>query len=559
MEYFFGIIILLGALIFFHELGHFLVAKYSGVKVEVFSLGFGTKIIRKKIGETQYCLSLIPLGGYVKLYGEDPTTPITGRDAKRSFSNQPVSKRIAIAAAGPIFNILFAILVYFIIEVGGIEKVIVPVLIDVQEGFAAWEAGLRSGDKILRVNEKEVVGWEKDFLDEIAKHPGQPVAISYLRSGETRQTTVVPERDEAWNLFCEKETIGILKGAEVRGVSPIIGITNPNSWAGKASFQTGDRVLAINGVNIGYWHQVKDFISSLSKQDLQFHVQRGEQELHIILPMISLKDLDPRKKELFVGLHSYEFFARTPFKSETAGFKAGLKMGDRFVSVNNEEIKSWDEFRDKVQKFGGEPGYFNLTYDRGGDLYTIQVFPEKTTQSAHPCEQEKGVYHIGITIDVANIYTPLKLESYRERNPIKALYSSLSKSVFMMYLVGKSVVKMIQGKISMKSMGGPILIGKIAGDNLKQGLLPFLALLAAISINLAILNLLPIPVLDGGHLLFFFYEAIFRRRPTEKALEVANRLGLVVILGLVVLAFYNDLSRYWSHIVGFLKSVAGLI
>src|SRR3989344_1879981 len=243
MEYFFGIIILLGALIFFHEFGHFIISKWCGVKVEVFSLGFGPKILKKKIGETEYCLSIIPLGGYVKLYGEDPTESVTGRDAKRSFSNQHVSKRIAIAAAGPGFNILFAILVYFIIEVGGLEKVISPYLAYVKPGSPSWEAGLRSGDKIVEANGKRVVRWQEDFLTEIGKQAGNPVALTYVRKGQTLKTQVVADKEDGWNLFCEKIEVGVLKGVSIRAAAPVVGITDQDSLAAQAGLQTGDEIL----------------------------------------------------------------------------------------------------------------------------------------------------------------------------------------------------------------------------------------------------------------------------------------------------------------------------
>ncbi len=562
MEYLIGIIILLGALIFFHELGHFLVAKYFKVRVEVFSLGFGKKILKKRIGETEYCLSLIPLGGYVKLYGEDPTKVVTGRDANRSFSNQPVWNRIAIAAAGPTSNILFAIFVYFVIEVGGFEKIIVPYLANVQEGGAAWEAGLRSGDKILRVNQKEILRWEEDFLTEIAKYPEQAVEISYLRKegggSEIRKLTLTPKSDEAWNLFCEKIKVGVLDDISVRAAAPVIGITNPKSLGGEAGFETKDRIISLNGVKITYWHELKLYLLNITQAHLHFKIERSGKvlDLKLVLPSQYFTQ-DLKGKEEMLGLYSYEFFVKEAFPPGTAGNEADLRVGDRLISMNNENIQSWEDFRKNVQKYGRDPGYFSLSFDRGGELHSVKISP-KITKSDHPCEQDKNMYQIGIAIDVRNLYSPLKLETYRQWNPIKAVYSATKKSFFMMYVVVKSLVKMIQGKVSVKSMGGPILIGKVAGDHLKQGLLSFLSLLAAISINLAVLNFLPIPILDGGHLFFFFCEVIFRRRPSEKILELANRAGLTIILALIVLAFYNDISRYWTGIVGFLKKLLGV-
>jgi len=559
MEYVFGIVILLGVLVFFHELGHFLVAKAFNVKVEVFSLGFGPKLIKKKVGETEYCISLIPLGGYVKLFGEDPTRTLTGRDAKRSFSNQNVWKRIAIAAAGPGFNIIFAIGVYFVIEVGGLEKLIVPYLADVAPDSQAWSAGLRPGDKILTVNQKEVFGWQKGVLSEIAKHPGKRIPITYLRKGEQYATTVDLGTEKRWSMLCEKEDVGVLAGASVRAAAAVIGVTDPKSLAAKMGFKTGDRIVSLNGVEIDYWHQLKDYLQNIAQSDLNFKV------LRIDAPVDIRASLPPEyfmltgdQKQRFLGMYSYEFFVRSPFSEATAGHEAGLKVGDRLIELNGDPLKNWEEFREKVQTYGRDPGHFKLTYDRGGEITTVRVSPKSVKGQFHPCEKEDDVYQIGIMLDMNNIYPPLQLVPYQQKNPFKAVYSATGKTFFMTTLIIKSVVAMFQGRVSVKSMGGPILIGKVAGDYLKQGILPFLALMAAISVNLAILNLLPIPVLDGGHLFFFFYEVIFRRRLSERVMEYANRAGLVFILCLVVLSFYNDISRYWSGIVSFFRNAFGV-
>lgn len=557
MEYIFGIIILLGALVFFHELGHFLIAKYCGVKVEVFSLGFGSKLVKKQIGETEYCLSLIPLGGYVKLFGEDPARPVTGEEARRSFSNQPVGKRFAIAAAGPVFNIIFAIAVYFIIDVSGLEKVIVPHFADVQADSLAWQSGLRSGDTITHVNGRSIERYDQ-FLSALAQNPGKEVSLTGNRRNQPFELKALLQSEEHWNMFCEKERIGVLSGASIVAPQAVLGITNPYSWAGQAGFKNGDKVLALNGVAVQYWHQLKDYLKNSTQRELVFRVERDGKEilLHLSFPAEYFM-LTPEQKERFLGFYSYEFFVTEDFREGAPGQKAGLKTGDRLVALNDVEIKSWDEFRENVQAYGKNPGYFSLTYERLGQMSKVQIHPIKTKGSLHPCEEGNDFYQIGIVIDRSSDAPP-KVQTHREANPFKALYSATSKSFYMMFVVFKSIGKMIQGKVSLKSMGGPILIGKIAGDQLRQGLYPFLALLAVISLNLAVLNLLPIPVLDGGHLLFFTIEAIFRRPLSQKALGFANRAGLAIILGLVVLSFYNDISRYWTGIVGFLKRVIGI-
>ena len=210
-----------------------------------------------------------------------------------------------------------------------------------------------------------------------------------------------------------------------------------------------------------------------------------------------------------------------------------------------------------IQTYGKNTGSFYLTYDRGGALNKVQVFPTKTV-APHPCGGEQETYQVGMMLDTEKTYVPLKLEKYQELNPAKALYSATGKSFGLGWMIFKSVGKMLQGKVPLKAMGGPILIGKIAGDHLKQGVAPFLALLAMISINLAVLNLLPIPVLDGGHLFFFVCELVRGRPLSNKVLELANRAGLAVILGLLILVFYNDISRYWAGILSFLKKISGI-
>lgn len=560
MEYLFGVIILLGALIFFHEFGHFIVAKLCGVRVEVFSLGFGTKLIKKKIGHTEYCLSLIPLGGYVKLYGEDPTEPVK-TDAKHSFSKQPVSRRIAIAAAGPLFNFGFAILVFFVMEVGGLEKVVAPTVAHVTPGSQAWELGLRPNDRVVKVNSGSHIRRYEEFLAEVARAHRQSKAVSLTvqRKEEVFTTaSFTPQTEKEWNMYCEQEDRGVLKGVSILTANTTVGLTDPKSWGMQKGFQNGDQVISLNGVPVETWSELHDYMLNIAQDALHFKVRRGKEEIAIDMqlpPEYFL--LTPPQKERFLGLHSYEFFIKQDFKEETAGHRAGLKIGDRLVAINDHPMGHWDEFREMIQTYGKNPGSFYLTYDRGGALNKVQVFPIKTV-APHPCGGEQETYQVGMILDTEKTYVPLKLEKVQELNPAKALYSATEKSFGLAWMIFKSVGKMLQGKVPLKAMGGPILIGKIAGDYLKQGVAPFLALLAMISINLAVLNLLPIPVLDGGHLLFFVCELIRGRPLSNKVLELANRAGLAVILGLLILVFYNDISRYWAGILSFLKKISGI-
>ncbi|HBQ21673.1 MAG: RIP metalloprotease RseP [Deltaproteobacteria bacterium GWA2_38_16] len=561
MEYLFGIIILLGVLVFFHEFGHFIVSKFFGVKVEVFSLGFGPKIVKKKMGETQYCISLIPLGGYVKLYGEDPTAPIKGADAKRSFSNQPVWNRIAIAAAGPIFNFILAVFVFFVIEVAGLEKVATSYLAHVNEGSQAWQLGLRSGDTVTQVNQKKISRFREDLLATIAHSRDQDITLTIQRRDQSFDVTFKPEVEEDWNMYCEKVKRGVLKGISELGPNPTIGITNLKSWAAFIGLKNGDRIISLNGVPINYWYQLKEYLLQIVQKELTFKVRRGDKDLTIqssLPPEYFLLSVD--QKERFLGLYSYEFFVKQEFVPGTAGARAGLKVGDRLVAINDIPIGDWDELKESIQKFGKDPGHFYLTYDRAGALNRVQVVPAKIV-GQHPCGTNEEIYQIGIVGGGTDtMYTPPKFERYYVLNPFRALYSATAKSVGLSYIILKTVGKLITGNIPLKAVGGPILIGKVAGDSLKQGLFPFLMILAMISINLAVLNILPIPVMDGGHLFFFLCEVIRGGKPlSNKVLEFANRAGVAFLLVLLLFVFYNDISRYWMGILSFFKKMAGII
>ncbi|MBI4041371.1 MAG: RIP metalloprotease RseP [Deltaproteobacteria bacterium] len=558
MEYLFGILILLGALVFFHELGHFLVAKFFGVRVEVFSLGFGPKLVKKKVGETQYCLSVLPLGGYVKLYGEDPTQKLTGKDANRSFSNQPVWRRIAIAAAGPFANVVLAIVVLFIIEMAGLEPVVKGHVAKVIPHSQAWKLGLRSGDEIIEVNGHPLIRWQEDFLGRVGKSIGREVTLTVRRDHAPLNIPFTPEVEEQWNMFCEKPATGVLKGISVIGANASIGITRADSFAAKAGFETGDLVLSLNGVPVTYWYELKHYLSNIAQSELKFVVKRNEKTLDVLMklpPEYFL--LSSEQKEKFLGLHSYELFITQDVVPDSPAYKAGLQVNDRLVAMNNEELTSWDHLSQLVQVYGKDPGHFRLTYDRAGDLYIVQVFPTKVVQD-HPCGVKEEKYQIGLLMNGQDMFVPPKTSFYQQKNPILAVWSAKKKSFLMAGAILKSIGKMLTGNIPLKAIGGPILIGKVAGDQLKEGIFPFLMLLAVISINLAVLNILPIPVLDGGHLLLFVCEAIRGKPLSERILEYANRTGLAFLLGLLILVFYNDISRYWVHILEFLKKISGL-
>ncbi len=346
----FAFIIVLGVLIFFHELGHFLVARLFGVGVEKFSLGFGPRIIGKKRGITDYRISAIPLGGYVKMVGEEPDSDIDPKDIPISFTHQHVLKRIGIVAAGPLFNILLAvILLYIIFQISGLY-ILKPKVGDIEKGSPAYEAGLKPGDEIVAIGGTPIDSWEK-MAEIISGSSGKPLFFTIERESELLTITIRPEIKQDKNIF----------GEEIERY--IVGITS-----------------------------------------------------------------------------------------------------------------SGDVNRQKLNPF--------------------QAFVESVVQT----------YHI----------TKLTIVS---------------------------IAKLIQGTLSLDTLGGPIMIADLAGKQAKEGIGNLAFFTALLSVNLGILNLLPIPVLDGGHLLFFFIELVIGRPVNQKVRERAQQVGLFILIFLMILVIYNDLTR----------------
>lgn len=373
-------IIVLGVLIFVHEFGHFMVAKLFNVRVEKFSLGFGPKLVGKKIGETEYLVSAFPLGGYVKMFGEGgfieggeshhpaseegeestvadvgeaATVPreLTEEEKTRSFAHKPPLVRIAIVMAGPVFNLIFAWLTFIVLCMLGVPSITTKIG-EVLKDKPAAKAGIQKNDVITAINGKAIDHWE-GVAEAIAETKGKPVVLTVRRNASDLQFTITPEPRVSKNLFGEK----------------------------------------VNGFAIG--------VAS------------------------------------------------------------------------------------------------------AGEIVTEHFGPIQAVV--------KGTVQTGKVIEITVM----------------------------------SLIKLAQRVVPLDTLGGPIMIAKMAGETAQAGGSSFLAFMALLSVNLGVLNLLPVPVLDGGHLFFFFWELIFRRPISQKAREYAQQVGLMLLLGLMLLAFYNDIVRYF--------------
>jgi len=342
-------IILLGVIIFVHELGHFLFAKLTGVKVLKFSLGFGPKLIGKTYGDTEYLISAVPLGGYVKMLGEMPGDEMKEEEKQFAFNNQAVWKRFIIVFCGPLFNLLFAAVIFFFTFLNGIP-VLVPEIGSVIQGTPAGKAGLIRGDRIVEIDGVAIRQWD-EMTEVIHKNPGKSLDVKIKRDGTTFPVSITPEKTKVKDIFGEEEEVGLI------GIKP-----------------SGSTLI---------------------------------------------------RRE---------------------------NIGSAFAD----------------------------SFDRTWEISKLTVV---------------------------------------------------------------SIIKLIERVIPMQTMGGPILIVQMAGEQASRGFLNFFIFMAIININLGVLNLLPIPILDGGHLLFMGIEAVRGKPLSEKTIALGQKIGLAFIITLMAVVFYNDIMR----------------
>ena len=444
-------IVVLGILIFFHELGHFLVARLFGVGVEKFSLGFGPRIVGKQIGRTDYRISLFPLGGYVKMIGEEPDSPLPPEDLPYAFNHKSVGKRSLIVAAGPLFNILLAMLIF----IGGIYFAglpsIRPVIRTVEKQSPAYQVGLKTGDVIRKIDGQPVASW-RDIDRMVDQSKGAALSIVAERDGHPVDVTVTPEQTQAKDIYGDDITYYDLGIKGYKEPSAVVEQTIPGKPAAKAGIEKGDKIIAIDGQPIERWETMQEIVSSSKGRPMDFKVQRGD------------KILDFR--------------------------------------IRPEEVQ------------------------------------EKNAMGVKESVYRIGIQRAGITIPKADRITlDISLPG--------AVSRGLGQTWNVIKATGYFFVKLAERKVPSEAIGGPIRIAQMANQQAQEGFLAWLYFIAVISVNLAVINFVPIPVLDGGHLLFFAIEAVQRKPVSLRMRETAQQIGIFLLILLMIFVFYNDITITW--------------
>lgn len=532
-----GFLIILGPLVVVHEFGHYLFAKLFGVKAEVFSVGFGPRLWSRKSGETEWRISAIPLGGYVKLFGEEPGVKLSEEDKKRALQYADPWKRFFIFFGGPLFNFIFAAFVFMAILVIG-EPQVANVLGRVEKGSHAAQAGLQSGDQVLSVNGKKVTRFH-EILMAVNEAGSKPIQFNVIHPGETQsvQVKVTPETQDGFSLYGETKAVG-----NIPGIYPVprgleVGVSDPQSVLGKNGIQTGDQLETLNGVKLQDWEEFEKKLASISAGapvSLGFQLQNDSKK------QIELKKYGSRLTAGKAwGLHSSELFVAETIPDSPAS-DGDVRAGDRFVSVNGTSLRSFYHLRDLIQAGGEETGKVNLVWEREGKRIQKTLTPS-ANQVRDPLLRKSTEYTIGIK-PMLTLGEPVTIVE-RVFNPFVLVYKGFGRMFDFTWRNIVTIGKMFAGKVSLNTLGGPILIGKIAGESLSRGLISFLTMMAILSVGLGILNVLPIPVLDGGHILLLGIEVVRRRPLSIRQTEILQQTGLALILLLMIVVMKNDLMR----------------
>lgn len=543
--------LLLGLLIFVHELGHYLVAVYFGVRVETFSLGFGKKLFTYKRGDTSYCLSMIPLGGYVKMYGDDPSVVVPDDQKPFAFLYKPVWPRIAIVVAGPLMNLFFAILIFGVISMLG-EEMPGAKIGDITSETVAYASGFRSGDTIVKVNGTPVEQW-KEIKDLIESSPEQSLHFSVKRevTGAAEEVIATPALKRNEFLFTTNRQVGKIEGLTLDSVSTMIGVPDSKSLAATSGLKTLDIIEAIDGHPVSFWREVENIFANapIDKTSWSLTVRTfSEKTEHITdLPTrevkIELPANTPADGRLAtLGLVRSDLF----LLSVTAGSPAsrvGMMTGDEVTHINGVKIKSWQDVLDKVKAFQPEQKHISFTVLHDGLTRDVKVTPELFEL---PTDQGAMEKRFAIGVRPAILLAPNSVYLQKFSNPIVALGYGIGQSYEWSKLIAISFLRLIQNEVSAKNIGGVITIGRVASKSFEVGMVAFLKMMAVISINLFILNLLPVPVLDGGHLLFFSIEALKGAPISFRKMEIAQQVGLVLLLSLMIFALFNDITHLIS-------------
>jgi len=549
-SYAFAFIVMLGVLIFVHELGHFLAAKACGIRVLKFSLGFGSPVgigrfrMRWVRGPTEYMVGWIPLGGFVKMLGEAPdpeSAPELAAYPDQTLESKPLWQKLIVIFAGPAMNLLLPVLIYTGILAVGFPQAD-SVIGEVEAGSPAAVAGLRPNDRVTAIDGTPVQWWG-EIVDSFSEHTNGELLIQYERDGLQETARLAIESREQSDPFGELVEVG-WSGLYHRRPQAMIALADRALPAYRAGLRTGDLVTEVAGEPVADWYAFADaYAAAGDSGDVSIALQRGREqveELNLRIP--ALGDL-----ERLGVIRANVLIAEVSEDSPAA--EVGLRSGDLIQRVDGVPSNSFESFANSVRASGGDP--LELRILRDGEALDVSVAPALIQTDLTGFGVEVPRYRIGIVgSNLLAVRGSLGFE--RVLNPLVSVPRATAMTVEITHLFLRGLGKLITGDVPRNQLAGPIGIAEIAGKALERGWMDYLQTLVLISINLGILNLLPIPLLDGGQAIVFLVEGVRNERLSLRTREFVQQIGFTMLVVIMGFAFWNDISRNWSRVLDWL-------
>jgi regulator of sigma E protease len=533
-------ILVVGGLVFVHELGHFLVAKWLGVKVLKFSIGFGPRLLWWTVGETEYRISALPLGGYVKMAGDVPGEEPSEADRGRGFYEQAPWKRIVIGLAGPLSNFVFPVVLFFLLFLARNGELTAGAAIGtVAPGSAADRAGLQPGDRIVSVaapgRAPVVMRWWDDLVDAISSHPGDRLTFAIERDGRPVALEVVPESEERFN-GVEQVKRGVI-GVMGTWPAPVVAPVAPGAAGPLAPF---DEVTRVAGAPVAHFGEILKAFGAAGCRPVDVEVRRGPPEARATVKLEAVPTcVGERPSILTVDPLVSAVIARVDEGSPAA--QAGLVRGDVITALDGRPVRSFRDLAGLDQELkAGVPLELTLAGGRVArvvpreELRRDPVTGDKVPRLVLGLTGQRGGGDPG-DLDV------LRVRLHRGVGELAA--EALKQTWNITRITAVGIAGIATGKLSHRQVGGIITLFGQSREAAAEGMETLFSWMALVSINLGIMNLLPIPVLDGGHVAAALVEQVTRRPLSMRVREVATYVGLVLLGLLMILAFRNDIAR----------------